>query len=428
MLDYDDDVDLMVIDPLPVDALRAALPDLGVLWDGRVARVFDPRDPVPAGSAHAQPFPFLDLDNSARVEGDALHLPDPANFPARKFRAADVLPTTRGRLGPVEVSLPADPKALVAANYGAACLSSQLPPSWDHKRHKPTGLPQARAPLPTPTAFEWVSTPQLARDAIALAGKLPPDVTAVAGVPRSGILPAGVVATHLHLPLFQLTEDGQLTRLGTGDRGRTLGFPADAGRIAVIDDTVYGGTAMRKVRGRVKRPAVFAAVYVRPESAGAVDVFARPLPSPHLLEWNFANNGPFAGFAANPCYRGGVGMDLDGVIVHDAESAAATGAGVLSPYLVPRTHPCKLIATGRPERHRAETEALLRTVGARWVRLEMLPGHVEPTPENAARHKARHYAASGLGFFVESDPAQAALIHYYTGLPVVCPIAGRVFQ
>lgn len=175
------------------------------------------------------------------------------------------------------------------------------------------------------------------------------------------------------------------------------------------------------------RPALYCAVYARSEAAAAADIFAAHLPCPHLLEWNLFNNGPAVGLAA-PSTRGvygaGIAVDLDGILLHDAESGGRPG----TPYLVARQHPLKLIATGRPERSRAETVGELRRWGVRWARLEMLPDQIELTPESAAAHKARHYAASGCGFFVESDPAQAELIHLATRKPVVCPRAGRVWQ
>jgi orotate phosphoribosyltransferase len=267
-------------------------------------------------------------------------------------------------------------------------------------------------------------------DAIALAGLLPLDCDCVAGIPRSGMLPASVIATHLHLPLYELTESGRLNRLGHGSRGRAMGFGEETrngdGRLVVVDDTVYSGYAMRTARQnveRLRRRAVFAAVYIRPEITTAVDLFGRMLSSPHLLEWNFANNGPFVGLAVNPIYKGGMAIDLDGVVVHDADSGGPVG----TPYLTPRTHPCKLIVTGRPERHRAETEALLRRVRARWERLEMLPDHLPQTIESIAQHKARHFVASGCGFFVESCPVQAELIFRMTGRPTVCPRTGQVW-
>ena len=269
------------------------------------------------------------------------------------------------------------------------------------------------------TTLQWVSTQQLVADAIVLAGKLPRDVTDVVGIPRSGMLPAAVIATHLHLPLWQLTEAG-LQRLGHGSRGGSLGSPA-GNRFAVVDDTVYGGRAFTRARAAVPN-SVLAAVYVRPEASHVADIFARRLPTPHLLEWNVANNGPMAGLAANPIYRRGIAFDLDGVIVHDAESGGPPG----SPYLVPRAHQVKLIATGRRERSRGVTEALLQSLGVRWERLEMLPDH-EPD-EAIAEHKATMLLASGCGLFLESDPDQAEAICRQSGRPVICPRAGKVFQ
>lgn len=270
--------------------------------------------------------------------------------------------------------------------------------------------------------FEWVSTAKLVADAVALAALLPADCAGVVGVPRSGMLPGSVIATHLHLPLHELTPAGP-RRLNHGSRGGSL--HRGPGPLVVVDDTVYGGAAMLRARQVMRgAAAVFAAVYVRPERADVVDYYARPLRSPHLLEWNFANNGPFAGHAANPVYGRGIATDLDGILCHDEASGGPHG----KPYLLPRAHAVRLIVTGRGERHRAGTEAWLREHGVRWERLEMLPDGVPLTVPTAAEHKARHYATSGCGFFIESEPEQAAIIHRLTGKPVICPRAGRVYQ
>ena len=60
----------------------------------------------------------------------------------------------------------------------------------------------------------------------------------------------------------------------------------------------------------------------------------------------------------------------------------------------------------------------------------MLPaGLLDPGDEGViAAHKARAFAASGCGLFVESAPSQAEAIHALTGLPVACPRAERVWQ
>ena len=201
-----------------------------------------------------------------------------------------------------------------------------------------------REPPPVAHRFEWISTARLLRDAIVLAGLLPGDCKGVVGVPRSGLIPASVMATSLHLPLWTL--EGNSLRRCFVPASRAGGLPARGGRLAVVDDTTFTGAAIRRVRAVLAgRPAVYCAVYVnslRPASRAAVDLFAVELPAPHLLEWNWANNGPMAGAWADvPAYGAGMALDLDGVIVHDAHSGGRPG----TPYMVPRAHPCRLICS-----------------------------------------------------------------------------------
>lgn len=296
---------------------------------------------------------------------------------------------------------------------------------------------------PTAERFEWMSVRRLAEDTRLLVGKLPASVAGVAGVPRSGMIPAALLATLLHVPLFEVQPSGRLRRLGNGARGNDLGFAGDrSGIIAIVDDTVYTGRAMHRVRSMLQdRRAVFAAVYARREAFRAVDVFARELPSPHLLEWNLFNSGQFAGRAGNPVLHGGFAVDFDGILceepsVGDADTSPAAAAyekwlRTARPLYLPRSLPVKLIATFRLERWRAETEAWLRRWGIRWERLVMHPaGSVAERSRawNAACHKGRPFLESGCSFFVESDVNQAREIFEYTRRPVICPAAETIFQ
>ena len=282
------------------------------------------------------------------------------------------------------------------------------------------GCPDRKVAAPP---IEWISADRLARDSVRLAALLPTGVDGIVGIPRSGMIPAAMAATLLHLPLWEL-GDGGLRPL-VPHISRSKGRYFEPTQWAVIDDTVYSGAAMQKARRVMEgRQTVYAAVYARTEAGPVIDLFVESLPAPHLLEWNLVNSGPFVGNSTNGYYERGIALDLDGVIVHDAESGGRVG----TPYLAPRYAPCRLIATGRKERDRAVTEAQLRALGVRWERLEMFPDADPFTPGAAAAHKARHYATSGCGFFVESDPGQAAEICRLTRKPVVCPRAGRVFQ
>ena len=272
--------------------------------------------------------------------------------------------------------------------------------------------------------LRWVATSELVEKASQLAGLLPHDVIGVAGIPRSGMIPASVIATHLHVPLWELDIKEGLKLISSGSRGYSFDKVKREGRIAVIDDTVFAGTAMKKARELLNsEQVIYAAVYVRPETRHKVDYHAEILPSPHLLEWNVMNNGPFRGMAYDKIYGEGIACDFDGILCHDAESGGRLG----SPYLVPRMFSCRLIITGRPERHRPETEKWLRDWGVRWDRLEMLPDNAKNDAQTIAGHKSRYYAASNCGFFMESDPIQAEMIYNLTRKPVICPILKKVW-
>jgi len=282
-------------------------------------------------------------------------------------------------------------------------------------------LPPA-APYVPPQPPRWVPTASLAADSSRLAGRLPPDVSGVVGVPRSGMIPAAVIATALHLPLYELADDGPRL-LSQGARGRYFGLAGGGGPLAVVDDTVSRGSAMRRARAALRgRPALYGAVYVLPESTGLVDFYHEVLPDPHLLEWNLFNSWMASSPEHLPFYGGGVAVDFDGVLCHDEESGGVVG----TPYLLPRASPCRLIVTGRPEAYRPQTEEWLRRWGVRWEQLEMLPNDVPFTPGRAAAHKARHFTTSPCGVFVESDPEQALLISTLSKKSVVCPRTGVV--
>jgi len=275
----------------------------------------------------------------------------------------------------------------------------------------------------TGPAPEWISTSQLAKDSITLAGVLPPNISGVVGIPRSGMIPATIISTLLHLPLWELTSAGPVP-MNAGSRGP--GLYRVNGPLAVIDDTSWGGAAMATARRRMRGlPAVYGVVYALPLETSQHDLHVRHLHSPHLLEWNLPNNGPFWGACdpvASSWFRAGCACDLDGVLLHDELSGGKPG----TPYLLPRAQPVRLIVTGRSESSRNQTEATLRAWGVRWERLEMLPDDVELTSETAARHKAEHYGKVDCGFFMESCPEQAFLIHKITGKPVICPRVEKV--
>ena len=143
-------------------------------------------------------------------------------------------------------------------------------------------------------AGEYITTAQLIRDCKNL---LLPQVSnlnlkGVIGIPRSGMLPASMIAMWLNLPLYFLDPQNNLLPMSAATKFggiRMSHYKGSNGRLLVVDDTVYAGTAMKNIKSRLNEDAYFCSVYLRPASELKPDFYARELNPPHLLEWNLFN-------------------------------------------------------------------------------------------------------------------------------------------
>lgn len=270
--------------------------------------------------------------------------------------------------------------------------------------------------------FDWISEEQLVADTRRLAGILPPSINAIYGIPRSGIMPAALLAMRLHLPLYEVGYDIGIRQLQNGLRG----WNSDPNGVGlIVDDSVFTGTAMKRVLTYFKGKQIkTAAVYARRGFEHKVDFYAKLVNDCHFLEWNWSNNNPIVCAPLERGNRNGVASDLDGIIVHDEESGGHPG----TPYMVTRRKPIPLIVTGRPAAHRKGTEELLAYHRVLYTRLEMFPGDTLRSPGEIAAFKAAVFRESRCSVFFESEPSQAQAIHLETLLPVCCPRMGCVLQ
>jgi hypothetical protein len=92
----------------------------------------------------------------------------------------------------------------------------------------------------------WITNQDRTAATLKLAGMIPPTVTAVAGVSRSGLSSAMQLSELLHLHPFAIALDGELTPLSHGYRFNDS--RPDVGDLLVVDDTVASGSSML-VRG-----------------------------------------------------------------------------------------------------------------------------------------------------------------------------------
>lgn len=250
----------------------------------------------------------------------------------------------------------------------------------------------------------------------------------VFGIPRSGMLPASMIAMWLNLPLYTMNSvSGEIEPMSGCEKfgGVRMRDHEDlGGKLLIVDDTVYAGTAMEDIKDKINEDAVYATVYVHPDSLDEVDLFAKKLMPPHILEWNLFNCS----------YIESALLDFDGVLCpnvpHDKcsnEELYIDHIKNVEPFYhrIPKTR-CHGIVTARLEKYRDITEAWLRKHNIRYRSLKMYPTEKEEVRDKnhiqeAANFKAKHFAESGAHFFIESELPEAIIIRRESGKFVICP-------
>ena len=259
----------------------------------------------------------------------------------------------------------------------------------------------------------WITTSQLADDTLQMVKHIPPYVTGICGVPRSGMIPASILATHLNLPLYTL-EGKEVLHCGHGRRFRDINNGMN--RLLLVDDTVMLGTTSKK--HRLPKPHLFGAVYKNPHANLVdIDVVGVELEPPHFLEWNFFNS-KFVEKCA---------FDMDGILCEDQEPPHNKPC---VPLHLPRNYTIPAIITARFEKDREITEVWLKKHGIKYNELVMGPWESESDrnkPEAISKYKAHEFKKRKLQWFVESCPIQSKEIAQLTGAWVICPPAGRIY-
>lgn len=277
----------------------------------------------------------------------------------------------------------------------------------------------------------------LVRDSRALIRKLPADTAAVLAIPRSGLLPATIIAQELGVELgtvegyggyAETFESGpRLTPILQELAERTGG----EGTIVVVDDSVYMGSAMRTAREMLRRRCpdekfFYAAVYAAPTGEKELDAAEAVVAMPRLFEWNWMHHSII----------GQAMVDLDGILCRDPHVFDDDGPMYVAclaeaaPLWLPRRK-IGTIVTGRLERWRSVTQGWLARHGVTFDRLVMAPFDTAAARRryNVAGWKSEVYRSRiDVPLFIESNMTDAEIIHRTTGRPVLCPTTGHMFS
>lgn len=252
---------------------------------------------------------------------------------------------------------------------------------------------------------------------------IPRDIDLIIGIPRSGMLPANLLALYMNKPYTDLHSflNGHIYKAGARSQFFDM---SEFKNILVVDDSVASGSAMQECREKLKDQAPnfnfrYCAVYVIPGKEKSVDYYFEVVPLPRYFQWNILNHTTLE----KACF------DIDGVLCVDPQPEQNDDGEKYrsfllnaAPLFIPGSK-IGTIVTSRLEKYRNETETWLRNHNVKYNELVMLD-----LPDMEARqkanshgaHKAKAYMAKPYVLFIESDPGQALEINRITKKPVLC--------
>ena len=267
--------------------------------------------------------------------------------------------------------------------------------------------------------------------------KVPADVDLIVGVPRSGMIPALMLAELLNMRCADIDTFIEGKTMATGSRSRLM-RSGDIRKVLVLDDTVFFGRALRKAKEKLepisdKYELIYATIYAEGKHAKEmVDIYFeeiyRPGETVWLYEWNILHHYEKKTRAAM--------WDIDGLLCkdppddRDIESYEKYLPDAI-PMIIPTTHVGALV-TYRLEKYRDVTEKWLEKHGVDYGELKMFDApdrNARNQTLSPSRYKAMLYSeAAWATLFIESEVRQAERIFQYSGKPVFCYANGKMYK
>ncbi|TVU89173.1 phosphoribosyltransferase [Vreelandella titanicae] len=255
----------------------------------------------------------------------------------------------------------------------------------------------------------------------------------VVGIPRSGMIPASMIALGLHIDVVGLPEFIANRPLKTRLRRKAESGPGvawDAKKVLLVDDSVITGKTAQEARDAIPDncPCLIdtLAIYADPDGKQYVDIHFYTLESPRAFQWNLFT----------PAMLSRACVDIDGVLCVDPTAyqnddgaqyiAFLKNAELL--FLPAGRIGC--LVTNRLEKYRRQTETWLKQQGIEYERLVMLdlPSKAERQRQGVhSTHKGLFYKNSDYTFFIESGASQATSIAKISGKAVYCCEDNRVY-
>ena len=162
--------------------------------------------------------------------------------------------------------------------------------------------------------MNFVTVSELDRDIIHNLHKIPENIDVIAGVPRSGMLAASLIALHLNRPLTDIDSLASGKIYSSGSTKNVPEKTASGMQAAlVVEDSTLSGRSLMEAKKTLRQAGcsmkcIFLAVYAVGEARHNADIYFRIIPRPRAFEWNFMH---YPEFLKRAC------VDIDGVLCMD---------------------------------------------------------------------------------------------------------------
>lgn len=251
--------------------------------------------------------------------------------------------------------------------------------------------------------------------------KVPHDIDLVVGIPRSGMLPANMIALFLNKKMSDIDSFCEGRIMSTGKRSQYI---ADTGikRVLIVDDSVNQGNSIKAAKDKLtvlndKFEFVYLAPIVSSCGKELVDIYFEIIDDRRIFEWNLFHHP----IIARSC------LDIDGILNKDPEidddgNAYKQFLHDATPMFLPTVEIGTLI-TCRLEKYRNDTKSWLKRHNIRYKNLVMLdlPSREERIKWGRyGEFKGEYYKNHNHVLFIESNKKQAQIIANISNKPVIC--------
>lgn len=299
-------------------------------------------------------------------------------------------------------------KTFLALRYPKVTLLLLLK---DHKSRFATHLYLRTRSAVNP--INWVSYQELFNWTVNWAHKLPRNYDVVIGVPRAGMIIAGIISLEHNKPLA--TVDSLIQ--GKVWLPEELTMPDSLRTVLLVDDTIGRGKAMQPIIQQLKEHNYKVITGSLICSGKRPDYFYKYL-LPSTLEWDCADRGSFDMKIAT---------DMDGILCEDCPPELDTDdnkylqwLNTALPLIIPQ---CTLnvIISDRLEKYRVATEAWLNHYGIKYNHLELCSFSKVERDSRRGQHKIGVLLRIQPDVMLESNPELARLLQRSTGITTICP-------